>query len=84
MQTFMAVCMGLITLELGIIVVAILMVALRVRDTAQAVEVAAYRVETEVEGIGSTLRAGWLKTLGATASIVAGLWTGRRGGGEEE
>ncbi len=79
----MAVCMGLITLELGIIVAAIVSVALRVRDTAQAVEVAAYRVESEVEGIGTTLRSGWLKTLGATASIVAGLWTGRRGSSEE-
>lgn len=75
----MAVCMGLITVELGIIVAAILMVALRVRDTAQAVEVVAYRVDSEIEGIGSTLRSGWLKTLGATASVVAGIWSGRRG-----
>ncbi|MBI3552103.1 MAG: hypothetical protein HY077_06260 [Elusimicrobia bacterium] len=79
METFMAVCMGLITVELGIIVAAILMVALRVRDTAQAVEVVAYRVDSEIEGIGSTLRSGWLKTLGATASVVAGIWSGRRG-----
>ncbi len=77
-MTFMAVCLGLITLELGIIVAALLIVALRLRDTAQAIEVLAYRVDQEVENIGSTLRSGWLKTLGATASVISGLWSGRQ------
>ena len=78
--TFIAVCAGLITIELGIIVAAALIVALRLRDTAQAIEVVAYRVDQEIESIGSTFRSGWLKSLGAAATLVGGLWTGRRRG----
>ena len=75
----MAVCMVVITVELGVIVAAVLVVALRVRDTAQAVEVVAYRVDEEIENIGSTMRSGWLKSLSAAASVVGGLWSARRG-----
>lgn len=78
--TIIAVCAALITIELGVIVAAALIVALRVKDTAQAVEVVAYRVDQEIENIGSTLRSGWLKSLATAASVVAGIWTGRRRG----
>ena len=77
MQTVTAVCLVLITLELGVLVIAGVIVALRVKDTAQAVEVLAYRVEHEVENVGSTLRSGWVRSLGAAASVVGGLWSGR-------
>lgn len=73
----MAVCLILITLELGVLIAAALIVALRVKDAAQAVEVAAYRVESEVENVGSTLRSGWMRTLGGVASLVTGVWSGR-------
>lgn len=79
-MTIIAVCAGLIVLELAVIVAAALIVALRVRDTAQAVEVVAYRVDQEIESIGSTFRSGWLKSLGAAATLVGGLWGGRRRG----
>jgi hypothetical protein len=78
--TIIAVCAGLIVLELAVIVAAALIVALRVRDTAQAIEVLAYRVDQEVENIGSTFRSGWLKSLGAAATMAAGLWSGRSRG----
>ena len=80
MQTVTAVCLVLITLELGVLVIAGVIVALRVKDTAQAVEVLAYRVEHEVENVGSTLRSGWVRTLGGLASVVTGAWTGRNRG----
>ena len=73
----MAVCLIMITIELGVLIAAGLIVALRVKDAAQAVEVMAYRVESEVENVGSTLRSGWVRTLGGVASVVTGIWTGR-------
>ena len=76
----MAVCLIMITIELGVLIAAALIVALRVKDAAQAVEVMAYRVETEVENVGSTLRSGWVRTLGGLASVVTGAWTGRNRG----
>jgi hypothetical protein len=88
METLIGVCLILITLELGVLVAAGVVVALRVKDvalrvqdTVQAVEVLAYRVESEVENVGSTLRSGWLRTLGAAASVLSGLWMGRRRAG---
>lgn len=74
----MGVCLVIITLELAVLIAALLMVALRVKDAAQAVEVLAYRVESEVENVGTTFRSGWLRTLGAAASVVTGIWSGRR------
>lgn len=78
MMTFVAVCLGLITLELGILIVGLLVAILRVRQAAQAVEVLAYRVEEQVLTFGNGMRSGWFKALQAGASLVGGLWTARR------
>jgi hypothetical protein len=66
MDTFIAVCLGLIVLELAIMIGVFAYVMLRVKDAAAAVEVAAYRVDQEVLSAGETLRSGWggaLKTI---------------------
>ena len=78
MITLTDVCLVLITIELALITVFMVVTLLKIRQTAQAVEVLAYRVDHEVENIGATMRSGWLKTLSSAASVLSGLWSGRR------
>jgi len=35
--------------------------------------------DEEIVSLGDTLRSGWIKSLGAAASVIAGIWSGRRG-----
>lgn len=76
MDTFIAVCLALIVVELAVMIGAFVVVMLRVRDAAAAVEVAAYRVDQEVLAVGETFRSGW---GGVVRTIVsAGLSFFRR------
>lgn len=59
MTTFIAVCLGLIVLELAVMIAVFCVAMLKLRDAAQAVEVAAYRVDQEVSAVGQGLRSGW-------------------------
>lgn len=59
MDTFIAVCLALIVVELGVMIAVFAIVMLRVKDAAAAVEVAAYRVDHEVASVGETMRSGW-------------------------
>lgn len=59
MDTFIAVCLALIVLELAVMIGAFVFVMLRVKDAAAAVEVAAYRVDQEVLSVGEAFRSGW-------------------------
>lgn len=68
MDTFIAVCLGLIVLELGVMIGVFIVVMLRVKDAASAVEVAAYRVDQEVLSVGETFRSGWGGTLSTILS----------------
>jgi len=70
MDTFIAVCLALIVLELAVMIAVFTFVMLRVKDAAAAVEVAAYRVDQEVLSVGETLRSGWGRTLGTVASAA--------------
>lgn len=66
MDTFIAVCLGLIVLELAVMIAVFTVAMLKVREAAQAVEIAAYRVDQEVHSVGASLRSGWFaaaKTL---------------------
>ena len=66
MQTFIAVCIALIVVELGVLIAVFAVALIKVRDAAQAVEVAAYRVDQEVVRLGESVHSGWgqaLKTL---------------------
>ena len=63
MDTFIAVCLALIVLELGVMIAVFIYTMLRLKDAAQAVEVAAYRVDQEVHSFGQTVRSGWGDTL---------------------
>ena len=76
MDTFIAVCLALIVLELAVMIGVFAYVMLRVKDAAAAVEVAAYRVDQEVLSVGESLRSSWggmLKT-----AVSAGLSLLRR------
>ena len=76
MQTFIAVCLALIVAELAVMIGVFIVTMLKLKQAAQAVEVAAYRVDQEVLNIGDSLRSSWggaLKTL-----LSAGLAIFRR------
>ena len=74
MMTFMAICMGLLVLEIGLILAAIVFLVLRVKKSAQAVEVLAYRIEDQV----LNFRTGWIRTLQGAASLVTGFLSARK------
>jgi hypothetical protein len=63
MDTFIAVCLALIVVELALMIGVFTFVMLKVKDAATAVEVAAYRVDQEVLSVGETFRSGWGGTL---------------------
>lgn len=69
MDTFIAVCLALIVLELGIMIAVFAVAMIRVKDAAQAVEVAAYRVDQEVQTFGESMRTGWVQTLKGLVSV---------------
>lgn len=75
METFIAVCLGLIVLELGAFIAVGIYAFLKVKRAAQAVEVAAYKMENRVE---ETLSNGWVGTGVKAALAVAGHFIGRR------
>lgn len=61
--TIIAVCLALIVIELAVMIAVFTVAMLKVRDAAQAVEVAAYRVDQEVLTFGESMRTGWVATL---------------------
>ena len=69
MDTFIAVCLALIVLELAVMIGVFAVAMLRVRDAAQAVEVAAYRVDEQVHTFGESLRTGWAQALKGVLSV---------------
>ncbi|OGS39246.1 MAG: hypothetical protein A2506_06700 [Elusimicrobia bacterium RIFOXYD12_FULL_66_9] len=77
MDTFIAVCLALIVVELAVMIVVFCMAMFKVRDAAQAVEVAAYRVDQEVLTVGQSLRSGWGTALKTVLSAGLQLFRGR-------
>lgn len=69
MDTFIAVCLALIVVELGIMIAVFAVAMVKVRDAAQAVEVAAYRVDQEVLTLGESMRSGWMSALKSVFSL---------------
>jgi hypothetical protein len=63
MTTFIAVCLALIVLELAVMIAVFAIAMIKIRDAAQAVEIAAYRVDQEVHSFGDTFRSGWMNTF---------------------
>ena len=69
MDTFIAVCLALIVLELAVMIAVFAVAMIKVRDAAQAVEVAAYRVDQEVLTFRESMRSGWMTGLKSLFSV---------------
>ena len=76
METFIAACLAVIVLELAVMIGVFAFTMLKLKQAAQAVEVAAYRVDQEVLSFGQSIRSGWGDTLRTLLS--AGLAIFRR------
>jgi O-glycosyl hydrolase len=70
MDTFIAVCLALIVVELAVMIAVFAVAMLKVRDAASAVEVAAYRVDQEVSSFGAAMRSGWVSALMSAATLL--------------
>ena len=75
-NTFIAVCLAIIVIELGVVIAVATIAMLRVMDAARAVEIAAYRVDQEVLTLGETMRSGWAQTF--KTLLTAGVTLFRR------
>ena len=69
MDASIAVCLALIVVELAVMIGVFAVAMMRVRDAAQAVEVAAYRVDQEVLTFGESMRTGWAQALKGLMSV---------------
>ncbi len=69
MDTFIAVCLALIVVELAVMIAVFSIAMIKVRDAAQAVEVAAYRVDQEVSSFGASMRTGWVAALKSALAL---------------
>jgi len=74
MLTFIAVCLALLVLEIGIMMAAVVVLVLRVKKSVEAVEILAYRVEDKV----MSFRTGWIHALQGAASLVTGFMSARK------
>ncbi|MBI4377343.1 MAG: hypothetical protein HY549_12960 [Elusimicrobia bacterium] len=75
MMTFIAVCIAVIAVELGILIVALAFAVFRIQKTARAVEIVAFRLEDRLLNFGSNI---WMRALQGAASVAGGLWKSRR------
>lgn len=89
MMTFIAVCLGILTVVHLAVLCLLFVVLLNVRRASQAVETLAYRLHeklSRVEGAAQKLgdfaswtRSGWSKFLAVALGTAAGAWVRRRG-----
>ncbi len=78
MMTFIAVCVAVIAVELGLLCIGLLVAVFRIKKAAEAFEVLAYRVEEQVLHFANGMRGSWMKVLQVGATVAGGLWRGRR------
>ena len=69
MDTFIAVCLALIVVELAVMIAVFAVAMIKVRDAASAVEIAAFRVDQEVQTLGESMRSGWVASLKSLLSV---------------
>jgi len=74
MLTFIAVCLAVLVLELGVLAVVLVLAWLQIRRTARAVEILTYRVDSQVAAIGDTVRSGWGSLFGNVLSLASRLF----------
>jgi len=76
MDIFIAVCLAVLVVELGILVAVMVRALLQIRKTALAVEVLTYRIDRQVAAFGETVRSGWVQ-LFQTILSLAGRYFGK-------
>ncbi|MFA6004200.1 MAG: hypothetical protein WC881_09035 [Elusimicrobiota bacterium] len=59
METFIAVCLAVLVVEITVLVIALVMTLLQIKRAAQAVEVLTYRIDHQIEAFGATVSSGW-------------------------
>ena len=87
-QTFIAVCLGILTLAHVAAAVVLVIALMQVRRAAEAVEVAAYQAQDQVARVGEatsrvsslagTLGSGWMKAATAALGMLLAVWSARR------
>lgn len=75
MMTFIAICLGIMALELAVIIAVMFAAFLRIRSASTAVEVAAYRLDEKIVSFSSSA---WMRGLSGAAAIASGLLKGLR------
>lgn len=88
MLTFIAVCLGLLTVAHVTAAVVLIVALLQVRRAAEAAEVVAYQAQDQVarigeatrkvEGLAGALGSGWVKVGTGVLGVLFALWSARR------
>ncbi len=76
--SIIAVFVVIIALEFAVALVFLIAALLHIRQAARAVEVLTYRVDEEVDHVGTLMRSGWMKVVQTAVSGMFGVWEGRR------
>ncbi len=76
--SIIAVFVGIIALELAVAMIFLIAALLHIRQAARAVEVLTYRVDEEVDHVGTLMRSGWMKVIQTAVSGMVGVWSGSR------
>jgi hypothetical protein len=71
METFIAVCLAVLVVELSILVVVLITTLLQIKKAAQAVEILTYRVDQQVSSFGDAVRSGWLRLFGTAINLAS-------------
>lgn len=72
--TFIAVCMGILALEMTVVLGAVIFLALRVSRAVQSVEVLVYKLEDKV----AAFKTGWMRVFQGAAGLVTGVMGARK------
>ena len=71
METFIAVCLAVLVVELTILIAVMIVTLLQIKKAAQSVEVLAYRVDQQVAYFGETVRSGWMNLFGSVLKLAS-------------
>jgi hypothetical protein len=71
---FIAVCLGLLVLEIGLILAAVAFIAMRIGRAVESVQAVAHGIEDKV----ASFQSGWARAFQGAGSLLMGAWGSRR------
>jgi hypothetical protein len=71
---FIAVCLGVLAVEMTLVLVAMAVLVLRVSRAVRSVE----RVALQVEDKFASIRTSWMRVLQGAGGVLSGFWGGRK------